>query len=276
MSANTSILSENTPAKNPGVSFLAVMVFGSVLVGNALCQTTPNWPDESDWEPLTIGGTYYTDAVSKPPDQGNFQDNINIVGDTNNYAGAFYHDASHVFFRMRVAGDGTGKNNVWQWPIDNDMDSGADGAVDVEYVVEVRQSQSDQVEIAVATVEGTTWNTPPDDVAFSTVTSRVYTPLDDFSRWTNAQTNIGGGTDYFVDAAIPLGDFTSTVVPDFTDFAIALTTSTTHTEVNKDYPDGAMSDPVQTPEPGAALLLVLAACGFLISRSPGAMKKERR
>jgi hypothetical protein len=256
---------------------------------NAAVAADPDWPTDAEWEALTMSGDGYADAFTKSGtlptggDQGSFtQGYNNIIGTATDPAGYFYNDPNHVFFRMRVSetGDIGSANIVWQWPLDNDLDSGTkdlddDGLldVDVEWVVEVRQNKADQTEIALVTTEGTTW----DDLIFSDDPENKWvgsnSPVSTYARWVEANTDLDNTTgdpntndDYFIDAAVPANEFVSRV-GNYTDFVVYMGTSQSHTAINKDQPDYPYgSDPVQAPEPAGALLLLLAASGVLLRR----------
>lgn len=105
---------------------------------------------------------------------------------------------------------------------------------------------------------GPTWN----DVTLSA--SFAWTgPLAEWSRWIPATdgSNFDGDTDYFLDVAMPLSEFrASTGLTPADGFQLALTTSTSHTQLNKDFPLGlGPTSPVASgfapaPEPGSGLL----------------------
>jgi hypothetical protein len=88
----------------------------------------------------------------------------------------------------------------------------------------------------------------------------------------------GDDPDFFLDAAIPLSTFNSiTGLSAGDSFSIAATTSTSHTQVNKDTPlgfdgtdpvAGGFADPLRTaPEPGTAGLSGMGLCWLAALRA---------
>jgi hypothetical protein len=219
------------------------------------------WPTDP-WVQLQVGASLYWDPLGDENPEatdliGGFDDGIE-------YSAAAFQisdvvDDNQLSLRMRLDADGSGTNAVWQWLFDTDADS------DVDWILEVRQSGNpggQQVVFAEALPGGPSF----DDVTMSATAAWTGT-LTDWSWWSGVDdgSTFDDDPDFFLDAAIPLDAFYSiTSLSAGDSFSIAASTSTSHSQVNKDTPlgldgtdpvDSGFSDPLQTvPEPGTAAL----------------------
>lgn len=220
------------------------------------------WPTESEWSALTTGGGFYWDERR---DQAPAW--IDLVGDAQNFSAGFWayvvdgHDdggglfSDALLFRMRLRGSGDGKNTAWQVFIETDGNPNT-----VEWVLEaVGSGNPKQVQLIATLTGGPRFR----DVDTGKNQPSWARPISDYSRWTA----VGDGTgDYFLDFGIPWPAFEAhTGVTSYEQLRVVLSTSTTHSGINKDSPLGtslndsisdALSDAI--PEP-ATIGLLLAA-----------------
>lgn len=231
------------------------------LVWAAPADAAAVWP--STWQAITVGGGDYTDPVG---DEN--PDSVDLIGGddgSGSYTAGFWNVSvadDQLSLRMRVDADGAGSNNVWQFLFDTDGDT-----TTIDWVLEVRQSGSPSEKQVIFTQTATTG---PDfnDVQLSS--TFLWTgALADWSRWgaVTDGSNFDGDTDYFIDAAIPLSTFFN--LAPVNGFRLALSTSTSHTQINKDEPlgleatdpvSGGFGDYADTPEPNTGALTGLGLC----------------
>lgn len=248
-------------------------MFALIVLGGR-ADAVAVWPNEPDWQALTFGGGNYWDPTGDQSPK-----TVDMVGNATYASGYWYQseiaDQNQLSLRMRVDGDGSNSRDVWQFLFDTDND-----ATTIDWVLEVRQSGNPsgrQVMLTSATTGGPTFG----DVVLSSSFAWTGT-LADWTRWSAAGdgSNFGGNTDYFLDVAIPLDLFLSITTPnDPNAFRIGLSTSTSHTQLNKDLPadlnsgspiSGSMSGAIPEPNTAAMLALGLAALALRGRRSPRA------
>lgn len=257
----------------------------AVLLGALACllpvadaDAAAVWPS-GPWEPLTIGGSDYWDDLSdESPDATDLVGGFDVVS-SNSFTAGFLHESEtgpdQISLRMRLDGDGSsgaGANSVWQFLFETDGD-----LTSIDWVLEVRQSgppSAQQVIFTQASPGGATFG----DVSLSTSFSWTGA-LADWRRWTPVTdgSSFDGDADYFLDVAMPLSVFRSVTGLSATDsYLMALSTSTSHTQINKDLPLGlaptqgvnlGFTGPV--PEPSTGMLLALGLCYLAYAaRSP--------
>lgn len=251
--------------------FAKPLAFASCLVALALASPAAAmamWP--VTWNELTSGGGPYTDGIG---DQS--PSSIDLVGGSDGVgtftAGYWYVSEAddQISLRMRLDANGSGSNNVWQFLLETDGN-----AATVDWGLVVRQSGNPsqrQVYFSQTTTGGSTFN----DVVLSS--SGAWTgALADWRRWGAAGdgSNFGGNADAFLDVAMPLSTFRSLTGLGSGDyFSVALASSTSHVQVNKDLPLGLSdSSPVSSgfsvpiPEPASGALLGLGVAALAIAR----------
>jgi hypothetical protein len=223
------------------------------------------------WDPLGDENPDATDLI------GGLDDGIS-------YSAGAWHESStndQLSLRMRLDADGSSSNSVWQFLFDTDTDA------DIDWVLEVRQSGNpagQQVIFTAATPGGPTFNDISLDPNYAWTGS-----LTDWSRWSGVDdgSTFDDDPDFFLDAAIPLSTFYSlTGLSAGSSFAVAASTSTSHTQVNKDTPMGldgtdpvinGFADPLKTaPEPGTAGLSGMGLCWLAALRARARAKAEAR
>lgn len=226
------------------------------------------WPADADWTALMVGTDMYHDAVG---DQ--HPGSIDLIGTTDSFSAGFWAFvengdlvngvASDVFmFRMRVGGESG--NYVWQAHLDTDGD-----ASNIEWIFQLVQSGSPKsrgVELIKTAIDGTTLA----DIDIGGNTSSWLGDLSLYSRWSP----IEGSADFHVDFAIPWSEFKAiTGVEEIEEIRTVLSTSTTHSGINKDAPLGAsLTDQISNvlsesiPEPAVVTLLLGSAGGLLAFR----------
>lgn len=249
-----------------------------LVVGRA--HAAAMWP-AGPWSSLTSGGGTYDDAMG---DENPVS--TDLVGGSDGTgtfsAGFFVHseDDDQLALRMRLNDDGAGIHNVWQFLFETDGD-----VTTVDWVLEVRQTgnPSDrQVIFAESTGGGPTFN----DVSFSSTASWTGS-LADWSRWGTATdgSSFDSDPDFFLDVAIPLSTFRGITGLTLNDgFRMALSTSTSHTQITKDIPLDlsqteqvafAWSDLAAIPEPGTGVTTALGLVA-LAARSRAARARRQR
>ncbi|MBW2363230.1 MAG: hypothetical protein JRG84_20225 [Deltaproteobacteria bacterium] len=267
----------------PGWRGLALIAVFAAAAADA--QGAALWPSEP-WVALTVGGADYWDVLGDENPEatdlvGGIDDGISysaLVGgidDGISYSAGAWHESTtndQLSLRMRLDADGSTSNSVWQFMFNTDTDP------DVDWVLEVRQSGSpggQQVIFTAASPGGPLF----DDIALDPAYDWTG-PLADWRRWipvTDGST-FDGDPDYFLDTAIPLSTFHAiTGLNQGDSYSIALSSSTSHTQVNKDIPLGLNdTDPVSSafadllydaPEPGTAGLSAMGLCWLAVLRS---------
>ena len=252
-----------------GLWLSAFALMALLLAADA--QGAAIWPSEP-WVQLQLGGADYWDVLGDENPEAT--DLIGGIDDGISYSAGAWHESTsndQLSLRMRLDADGTTSNSVWQFLFDTDADS------DVDWVLEVRQSGSpsgQQVIFTAALPGGPLF----DDVSLSS-TYAWTGALTDWSRWSGVDdgSTFDDDPDSFLDAAIPLSTFYAITGLSLTDpYSIALTTSTSHTQVNKDIPVGldgtdpvisGFSDPLKSPEPGTAGLSGMGLCWLAALRA---------
>ena len=241
-------------------SILAALgALGTGMLLAAGAQAAAVWP--TDWVPLKTSGLLYSDDTG---DQN--PSSIDLVGGNDGFgdysAGAWSISGvdDQVSLRMRLDGDGSVANSVWQFLLETDGDP-----MNVEWAIVVRQSGNPserQVLFTRAVPGGPNF----EDIVLDP--NPIWTgALTAWSRWspTGDGSNFDGDPDSFLDVAMPLTVFRAAtgLVPGDT-FRVALASSTSHSQVNKDLPlTLAGSDPVggglttPVPETGSGALASL-------------------
>lgn len=252
---------------HPNASMLAATAGLAALLVSAPAVAMAVWP--ATWNQLTSGGGPYTDDAG---DQN--PTSIDLVGgnDGNGVFSAGYwsisEDDDQISLRMRLDANGASSNNVWQFLIETDGN-----AATVDWGLVVRQSGNPSQQLVYfnqATTGGSTFG----DVVLSSTASWTGA-LADWRRWgaTGDGSAFGGNADSFLDVAMPLSTFRAfTGLSDGDYFSVALASSTSHTQVNKDLPLGLSdSSPVSSgfsvpvPEPGTGALLGLGLAALAIA-----------
>lgn len=181
-----------------------------------------------------------------------------------------------LMFRMRVGGYKANPQTVWQFLIDTDGDSS-----NVEWIMQLDLSGANSVYLAKKATGGPTLS----DIA---VASNVWSAAetDTFVSWqnladdklpanpANTDYNKNKGGDVFLDFAMPWSAFTNaTGASNPGSVRVVLTTSATHSGVNKDAPLGGdlasnisdlLSDSI--PEPTVAILIVTFGSSLFLGR----------
>lgn len=174
-----------------------------VLVLPGAAHALPVFPSQGDdWEPLTHKGAPLTDLT------GDYVDHRDIVGNSSAPSVYIYRDADFLYFRMRVDADpllSAGNFNDFGWGVELDSDK---DAADYEAIATLNGfSSPDQVELYENLLQATSGS--PRDLSESFIASFV---ASKHARVEQADTNINGDADYFVDWAIPLRELSYTQV----------------------------------------------------------------
>lgn len=261
---------------NLGLGVIAILCISWLPAG-----AVPSWPGlDSDWDVVTIGGGIYIDARTNDawdnhdtPPQGP----VDIVGGIDQsgngpFAAGFWSQSTEdIMFRMRVdTNPATGGQFVWTALLNIDSDS------DVDWAAKLDLSGDNQVELLRALSGGPDngWDVllegPPHTIGFDPGTNSRFVnasgPLN--PPFTGSQFHGPGPAtdDWFVDFAIPLATFSATTGWNSGDpLGIAFSTSSTHTQTNKDRPDydGWGDTEIPTiPAPGALILASLGTFAF--------------
>ena len=234
-----------------------------VLAVNVCQIQAVTWPAESAWSPLYRGGNFYGDALND--ENPNW---IDIVGDNTHSAGFWNIDTMGsagtsddiLMFRMRLNQNGMGKNSVWQFVLDTDLDGGANWSLQLDGKTDNR------LEFVIATSPGPPFTIPPgtNPVAFDGTNAYwSSTDLNAWRRWGAAGDGslFDGDVDAFLDVAMPWDDFSTITGLDEPLFDVVLTTSQDHNNPNKDHPDNN-SFTTTIPEPATAVAVVSAMVGM--------------
>jgi hypothetical protein len=235
------------------------------------------WPADNEWTALTVGTGFYQDDLD---DQNPAA--IDLIGTVDSYSAGYWAYVSNgdvtagvtndaFMIRMRLRGDGGGKQFVWQALLDTDGNPS-----NVEWIFQLVQSGSgDGVSLIQTTVGGPTLQ----DIATADDNSWLG-DIDLYSRWSP----VIDSTDYHLDFAIPWNEFsTFTGVTDIDDIRAVLSTSTAHNQINKDAPLGSSLDAqvsnvlsANIPEPAVTTLLIGAGSGMIAFRRLFGLKLENK
>jgi hypothetical protein len=246
-----------------GWSIIALlMLFGGTVKGDVI------WPQESDWTAIRSGANYYYDAEG---DQS--PASIDLIGTTDIYSAGYWALVSDGYvsggttgdvFMIRLRVGGNGGNYVWQAHFETDGNSS-----DIEWIYQLVQS-GNPADHGVALIQTAVGGSTLSEIDTGSNVSAWQGNLAEFSRWST----ISGTTHYHVDFAVPWTEFSSfTGVTNITDMRVILSTSTSHSGINKDAPLGnslseqiseALSDSI--PEPTVASLIIGAGCGLVFYR----------
>lgn len=246
--------------------FYLLLGIVSLILAVSVCQVQAvTWPSEGAWTPLLRGGGLYTDTLND--ENPNW---VDIVGDSTTHAAGFWHiddmgsagtSDDILMFRMRLHQNGLGRNSVWQFVLDTDLDGGADWSLQLD------NKTDNRVEFVIATSPGPPFAIPPGTNPTEFDGTNAFwssTDLDAYRRWSTAGdgSNFGGDDDIFLDAAMPWDEFSTITGLKTPLFGVILTTSSDHNNINKDHPDDneTFSNPI--PEPATALGVVSAMVGL--------------
>ena len=241
---------------------VAALVIGS----SHTAQADLIWNNLTNWVAITVdGGNLYNDPTDQNPGS------VDLLGDSSHAAGFWQLDeGGSLSFRLRVSALPNNPQSVWQILLNTDADNS-----NVEWILQLNHSGSSDAVVLVQTT-----NTG-DDLYLSDIstlaTNHWSGSVSGHSQMTLAGTNLDGKKDdAFIDFGIPWQDFERiTGLTSVNELEVAVTTSTTHTGVNKDAPLGTagpdsffISDALSktVPEPAVASLLLGAGGGLILYR----------
>jgi hypothetical protein len=242
---------------------LSVLLLIGILAGPAHAALV--WPSSTDWNAIQVNGGNLTDPAGPTPDT------IDIRGDSTYAAGYWAHDGvnGYIFFRMRLDEKPSSLTSVWQFLLDTDSDSG------IDWIVQLDESGDNRVELVATATEGSTFK----DVTLSSTVSwnGATSTYAKFTDPTGDGSSFDGDNDTFLDLAVPWSSFSSaTGLSTSSSFRIALSSSTTHSGINKDFPLGlgsgssvadGFSDVINgVPEPGTWVLFAAGLALLILSR----------
>lgn len=249
------------------MKFKTVMVAVAILAIPLGSSADIVWNGLTNWVSITIGGITYNDPTDQSPGS------VDLVGNSTEAAGfwQFSEGATPaediLAFRLRVSAMPNNPQNVWQILVETDGDTS-----NVEWILQLNYSGKDNGVFLTKTL--LSGNGPSlGDIATES-TNHWEGTTSGFSQMTLAGTDLDGHKeDAFIDLGVPWQEFSLlTGASSAGDLRVAVTTSTTHTGVNKDAPLGTdgpdlvlvsdtLSDSI--PEPAVASLL-LGTGGALI------------
>jgi hypothetical protein len=241
----------------------------------------PIWPSmDSLWNPLYVGSSYLPDPDNDFTGANGLAE-LDIEGNATYPAGYYYLSDQGtpspsddvLMFRMRIDGTKVPLSSLsatYQFSFDTDSNAST-----VDWVLQFDMVVDNDVELVPTIVGGPTYG----DVSLSTTNTwagaaatwgRLLIPAGDGSTF-------GGNSDYFVDVSIPWSTWAAnTGLTLSSPFRVALSTSTNHNVIVKDFPQaftssgsvsGGFSDPVEAvPEPGTLALMGLSLGAILIKR----------
>lgn len=261
------------PSALPALCVVALLAFA----GEA--HATVVWPYGIQWHALQSGGSPVTDPDGPNPDT------TDVIGTTSLPAGFVAYDSvnGNLFFRMRLDRYQANTSAVWQILLDTDSDT------DVDWSLQLDTSGSNAVELVSATTGGPNYS----NVALA-ANGTWSGAISTYSRFvsTSPDSSFGSASDIFLDLAIPFSAFYSaTGVSTTTSFRVAITTSTTHSGINKDFPgslgsssavsggwgDSFSASNVQAvPEPGAWALFGLGGLLLAAQRRRSRLRSAAR
>ena len=171
----------------------AIVILGLLLPMAARAQ---NFPPDNAWLPLRCHNGVMDDAAG---DVAGCTADCDVVGQGNLAAGYRYADSQYVYLRLRVAGDPQ-TGNVWHqraWGFEVDTD-GNPATYEILMVV---CGITNQVQVYRNT--STSIADSPADPADSPAVASFSIATN--ARSVGAGSQLGGGTDFFVDLAVPWG-----------------------------------------------------------------------
>jgi hypothetical protein len=194
------------------------------LAAPAAAQT---FPTGNAWVPLPCGNSVMVDLVNDTP---NATGPLDIVGTVPAPAGFHAADANFAYLRLRVAGNpvngGRLLRDAWGYELN------LDGATDT-YQVLISVSGIGTTDVVAIYRHPTT--TTPGDPAEPAVTPPAFTyPAAMNAQYPAAGSTLGGGTDFFVDVALPWKDLASVGVMPATKVRLWAGTSTVANALNLD------------------------------------------
>lgn len=254
-----------------GARVAAAMVI-LLLAADAHAQLI--WPLAGQWLPLTVnnGAAVYadvrndsigTEAWASPDPEA-----VDIVGGVDLNlglypAGYWAQIGTNLFFRMRVDNPAEYSNNrIYTVLMNTDADDGVDWLLQLDNQFHGRVELAQTLAPEYGPNSSPPWGAINDiqnqatlqiDVGPSNVFSRLL-PVDDGSVF---HQNTPADQDHFVDLAIPYSMLASYSGLDLQVFRVAMGTSDSHVQMNKDKPDTGWSDVI--PEPGTSMLVVAGA-----------------
>jgi hypothetical protein len=178
-------------------SFLVILVAGVALGGRASAQT---FPAPSAYVPFTCGGGPMIDAVNDTP---NAAGALDLVGTNVAPAGSHAADAQFLYLRMRLAatpagGGGRIGPNGWGFEIDLDGDRST-----YEVIISASGLGANDVVGVYRHPTAAVLDDPADPAMTPAAFTYMFTSN---GRVTNAGTGVGGGTDAFLEIAVPWND----------------------------------------------------------------------
>jgi len=243
------------------VRAIALLIMGSAFAANADLV----WGNLTNWVAITIGGGLYNDPTDQSPGS------VDLLGDNTHAAGFWQLDEGNsLSFRLRVSDLPNNPQSVWQILLNTDNDNS-----NVEWILQLNHSGSSDAVLLTKTTStaGDLYLSDIDTLA----TNHWEGSISGYSQMTLAGTDLDSKKDdAFIDFGVPWTEFSSiTGLDSVNDLEVAVTTSTTHTGVNKDAPLGTdgpssflISDSLSEtiPEPTVASLLVGAGGGLIFYR----------
>lgn len=228
------------------------------------------WDGLTNWVSITIGGSVYNDPADQNPGS------VDLIGNSTKAAGFWQFSegltpAEDIFaFRLRVSALPNNPQNVWQILFETDGDE-----TNVEWILQLNYSGKDDGVFLTKTATG---GDGPSLGAITTVSTNHWEGTTaGYSQMTLAGTDLDGQKDdAFIDLGVPWQEFSQLTGAAAVDqLRVAVTTSTTHTGVNKDAPLGTdgpalvlvsdtLSDTI--PEPAVVSLLLGAGGGMIFYR----------
>ena len=239
---------------NLKIMAIAALVLGSMHVAHA--DLIRN--DLTNWVAITVGGGLYNDPSDKNPGSSD------LLGDSTHAAGFWQLDeGGSLSFRLRVSALPKNPQSVWQILMNTDTNDS-----NIEWILQLSYSGRDNgVFLTQTTSTG-------DDLYLGDIetlsTNAWEGTTTGFSQMTLAGTDLDGQkADAFIDFGIPWQDFEIiTGLSSINDLEVAITTSTTHSGINKDAPLGTdgpgsllISDALSETIPEPAVLTLLLGTG---------------
>lgn len=240
--------------------------FAAVLLGSMQpVHADLIWNNLTNWVPIIVGGNLYNDPTDQNPGS------VDLLGDSTHAAGFWQLDEGNsLSFRLRVSDLPNNPQSVWQILLNTD-----DNNSNVEWILQLNHSGSSDAVLLTQTTStaGDLFLSDIDTLS----TNHWAGTVGGFSQMTLAGTDLDGAkADAFIDFGIPWADFERiTGLTSVDELEVAVTTSTTHSGVNKDAPLGTdgpgsflISDSLSEsiPEPTVASLLIGAGGGLIFYR----------